>query len=50
MENASDRQKKRDSAKKHRDFSVYTQKAIRVREARVEKKKSCTAQGQKKAK
>ena len=44
MENTSDRQKKRDSAKKHRDFSVYTQKA------NLEKKKSCTAQGPKKAK
>lgn len=45
MEKASDRQKKRDSAKKHRDFSVYTQKAIRIREAQLEKKKSRPAQG-----
>jgi hypothetical protein len=45
MERVSDREKKRDSAKKHRDHSVYTQKAIRIREAKLEKKKSCSAQG-----
>jgi hypothetical protein len=45
MEKVSDREKKRDSAKKHRDHSVYTQKAIRIREAQLEKKKSCSAQG-----
>lgn len=48
MERVTDREKKRDSAKKHRDHSVYTQKAIRIREANLEKKKSCSAQGSKK--
>ena len=45
MERATDREKKRDSAKKHRDHSVYTQKAVRIREAKLEKKKCCPAQG-----
>jgi hypothetical protein len=45
MEKVSDRQKKRDSSKKHRDHSVYTQKAVRIREAQLEKNKSCSGQG-----
>ena len=48
MERDSDRQKKRDSAKKHRDQNVYNQKTIRIREAQLEKKKSCAAQGSRK--
>jgi hypothetical protein len=43
MEKDSARQQKRQSDKKHRDYSVYTQKSIRLREAQVEKKKSCPA-------
>jgi hypothetical protein len=44
MEKASDRQKKRDSAKKHRDLSVYTKKAVRIHEAQLEKNKPCSGQ------
>ena len=45
MEKDSARQQKRQSAKKQSDHSVYSQKAIRVREAQLEKKKSCSGQG-----
>jgi hypothetical protein len=48
MEKDSARQQKRQSAKKQSDHSVYTQKAIRIREAQLEKKKSCSAQGSRK--
>jgi hypothetical protein len=34
----SKRQSKRDSAKKTKDHSIYTQKSIRIREALAEKK------------
>lgn len=44
MEKDSARQQKRQSAKKQSDHSVYSQKAIRVREAQLEKKKSCSGQ------
>jgi hypothetical protein len=41
MDGPSKREKKRDSAKKSKDHSIYTQKSIRVREAQLEKKLSC---------
>ena len=44
MEKESKRDQKRQSAKKHREYSVYTQKAVRVKEALNEKKKSWAAQ------
>jgi hypothetical protein len=34
----SDRQDKRESAKKSREFSVYSKKAVRAKEALLEKK------------
>ena len=43
MDPPSKRQNKRDSAKKSKDHSIYTQKSIRVKEALIEKNKSCTA-------
>ena len=36
------RQDKRDSAKKSREYSVYSKKAVRVKEALLEKKGSVT--------
>jgi hypothetical protein len=36
------RQDKRQSAKKSREHSVYTQKAVRAKEALIEKKVLCT--------
>jgi hypothetical protein len=41
MDPSTKRQNKRDSAKKSKDHSIYTQKSIRVKEALVEKKLSC---------
>lgn len=41
MEKESKRESKRQSAKKDRDHSVYTQKAVRAKEALLEK--SCAA-------
>jgi hypothetical protein len=41
MEPSTKRQNKRDSAKKSKDHSIYTQKSIRVKEALAEKNKSC---------
>ena len=38
------RQSKRDSAKKSKDHSIYTQKSVRAKEALLEKKLSCPAQ------
>lgn len=38
---SSKRQTKRDSAKKSKDHSIYTQKSIRSKEALIEKKLSC---------
>jgi hypothetical protein len=38
------RQDKRQSAKKSREHSVYTQKAVRAKEALIEKKVPCTPQ------
>jgi hypothetical protein len=38
------RQTKRDSAKKTKDHSIYTQKSVRAKEALLEKKLSCPAQ------
>ena len=38
------RQSKRDSAKKSKDHSIYTQKSVRVKEALLEKKLSCLTQ------
>jgi hypothetical protein len=38
------RQTKRDSAKKFKDHSIYTQKSVRTREALLEKKLSCVRQ------
>lgn len=43
MDPSSKRQTKRDSAKKSKDHSIYTQKSIRVKEALIEKNKSCPA-------
>jgi hypothetical protein len=37
------RQDKRDSAKKSREYSVYTKKAVRAKEALLEKKGSVNA-------
>lgn len=44
MDGPTKREKKRDSAKKTKDHAIYTQKSIRVREALVEKNKSCVGQ------
>lgn len=41
MDPTTKRQNKRDSAKKSKDHSIYTQKSIRVKEALAEKNKSC---------
>ena len=38
------RQSKRDSAKKSKDRSIYTQKSVRAKEALIEKKLSCPTQ------
>jgi len=38
------RQSKRDSAKKSKDHSIYTQKSVRAKEALLEKKLSCPTQ------
>jgi hypothetical protein len=47
MDKESKRDNKRQSAKKQREFSVYSQKAVRAKEALLEKQKttSCPAQG-----
>jgi hypothetical protein len=50
MDPTTKRDQKRDSAKKAKDHSVYTQKSIRVREALIEKNKSCPVQGKAKGK
>jgi hypothetical protein len=39
MEKESHRQQKRDSARKNKERAIYTQKAVRIKEARLEKKK-----------
>jgi len=42
MDPTTKRQSKRDSAKKNHERAVYTQKAVRAKEALIEKKKvSC---------
>jgi hypothetical protein len=38
------REHKRNSAKKHSEYSVYSKKAVRAKEALLEKKLSCPAQ------
>ena len=38
------REQKRNSAKKHSEHSVYSKKAVRAKEALLEKKLSCPAQ------
>jgi len=38
MHQMNDRQDKRESAKKSREFSVYSKKAVRAKEALLEKK------------
>lgn len=43
MDPSTKRQSKRDSSKKSKDHSIYTQKSIRVKEALAEKNKSCQA-------
>ena len=50
MDKDSKRDNKRQSAKKQSEFSVYSQKAVRAKEALLEKQKntSCPAQGVKK--
>ena len=45
MDPSTKRQNKRDSAKKSKDNSIYTQKSIRIKEALAEKNKSCPAKG-----
>ena len=37
MEHQSKREKKRNSAKKSKEFSIYSQKAVRAKEAQSEK-------------
>jgi hypothetical protein len=44
------RQSKRDSAKKSKDHSIYTQKSVRAKEALLEKKLFCPTQVQDKSK
>lgn len=44
MDPLTKRDQKRQSAKKAKDHSIYTQKSIRIREAQAEKKLSCPAQ------
>jgi hypothetical protein len=46
----SHRDQKRQSSKKHTEYSVYTQKAVRAKEALLEKQKnaSCPAKAGKK--
>lgn len=39
----SHRDQKRQSSKKHSDYAVYTKKAVRAKEALLEKKLSCPA-------
>ena len=39
----SHRDQKRQSSKKHSDYAVYTTKAVRAKEALLEKKLSCPA-------
>jgi hypothetical protein len=43
MEKDSNRQQKRDSARKTKERSIYTQKAVRAKETLIEKNKSCPA-------
>ena len=50
MDPLTKRDQKRQSAKKSKDNSIYTQKSIRVREAQAEKNKSCPARGKAKGK
>jgi len=45
MDPSTKRQNKRDSAKKSKDHSIYTQKSIRAKEALAEKNKSCPSKG-----
>jgi hypothetical protein len=42
------REKKRESAKKHSDHAVYSKKAVRAKEALLEKKLYCPAKPSKK--
>jgi hypothetical protein len=44
----SQRDQKRQSAKKHSEHSVYTKKAVRAKEALLEKKLSCPSKPGKK--
>lgn len=41
MEHQSNREKKRDSSKKSKEFSMYSQKAVRAKEALWGAKDSC---------
>jgi hypothetical protein len=41
MEHQSKREKKRDSSKKSKEFSIYSQKAVRAKEALWGAKDSC---------
>ena len=41
IHNQSKREKKRDSAKKSKEFSIYSQKAVRAKEALWGAKDSC---------
>jgi len=42
MEKESARQKKRDSGRKASEYTVYTKKAVRIKEALLEKQKVAT--------
>lgn len=44
MEKESKREQKRQASKKHSDYTVYTKKAVRAKEALLEKKVSCAPQ------
>jgi len=40
------REQKRQSAKKHREYSIYSQKAVRAKEALIAKQKNVSCEGQ----
>lgn len=45
MDSPTHRQNKRDSHKKSRDHSIYTQKSVRAKEALLEKKQVASSTG-----
>jgi hypothetical protein len=44
MEKESKREQKRQASKKQSDYSIYNKKAVRAKEALLEKKASCAPQ------